>query len=1028
MSGLCKTSKASCYLLVLSVISLGFYVSNALSDDTRAPVASNKTAEMVRLQSGAFDPIGRSASDLLKPATQATNEPVVTLAAGDGLRALTCCAMGGWSDIQNRDTVFTGNVITVDAAALLSELFVELQFSGQVEVTMAVYRQQLGEETEYDLVWGDDVTLTSQSDTEPRFYSSGSISVPLVPLTELGLPIQTKFIIGVGWGNTTGLLYGRGPVTTYPKPYCVGQVEGTWIALGTDPDPLPDPFTRPNFYNGRTVSMNLCFQAPGGACCLPDGSCDDDVTSNGCESTLGGVYQGDYSLCQLSACEPIGACCGVGDGCEDLPLDACTSALGVYKGDGTSCDMTPDPCDPRYGACCYYDGTCTENGNEFDCTADPTRDTPGVWRGYDTECGGIEPCEPMGACCDPEYPDDCVDTIEADCPWCTNIASNGTCIGVVTGLEWRKGWPCSLNACDIGDLGACCVDGECLVTGHVACLNLEGSFTSMGTNGWQACEVFLETNTCPATTTGACCLSDGVCQEDMTQIECENQYGIFQGQGVDCSSFLCSLGACCHEVGGQPACAELFPLECATATTNGVFSGTGSACPADCFPTGACCLPDGSCDVMIDYNCAAAGGTFQGDDVDCEVDTCPPHGACCTPDGCIQEFESVCITIDDAIFQGDDTVCTNGLCPNWGGCCVETTPTSSLCIDSWEFDCNSSGLGVPATFYADASCEGDMYTGCDPGVCCKVDGTCLELTRIECRQIEGALFDDTITSCGLAVCVPRGACCLPNSTCSIMGEADCLAASGDYRGDATMCDGDVCEKYACCQGGGVCADEYSDVCAAGGFITVAGQTCATTDVCDLGACCVNILGQSVCYTEDQWDCGDRPNSAFLGVGVSCAGAQPCVTGTCCEMDGSCFITNSNGCAQVVDAIFTSGSDDCSACAARGACCYDVTPGDHQCDIMNETTCASQLSSKYLGDTVTCAADHCDCYWNYPDVSPNDYDDDGDIDFADFAAFQLCFPGVLAQNDLCLCVFDLDMDGAITLVDFAGFQQALAGPQ
>jgi len=41
---------------------------------------------------------------------------------------------------------------------------------------------------------------------------------------------------------------------------------------------------------------------------------------------------------------------------------------------------------------------------------------------------------------------------------------------------------------------------------------------------------------------------------------------------------------------------------------------------------GACCLPDGTCAEMLSVDCAAAGGTYQGDGTDCDPDPCaaPP--------------------------------------------------------------------------------------------------------------------------------------------------------------------------------------------------------------------------------------------------------------------------------------------------------------------------------------------------------------------------------------------------------------------
>lgn len=45
--------------------------------------------------------------------------------------------------------------------------------------------------------------------------------------------------------------------------------------------------------------------------------------------------------------------------------------------------------------------------------------------------------------------------------------------------------------------------------------------------------------------------------------------------------------------------------------------------PAAVEPVGACCLPSGLCDTLTVAECAAAGGTYQGDDSECVPDLCP---------------------------------------------------------------------------------------------------------------------------------------------------------------------------------------------------------------------------------------------------------------------------------------------------------------------------------------------------------------------------------------------------------------------
>jgi hypothetical protein len=58
----------------------------------------------------------------------------------------------------------------------------------------------------------------------------------------------------------------------------------------------------------------------------------------------------------------------------------------------------------------------------------------------------------------------------------------------------------------------------------------------------------------------------------------------------------------------------------------------------------------------------------------------------------------------------------------------------------------------------------------------------------------------------------------------------------------------------------------------------------------------------------------------------------------------------------------------------------------------------------------------------------DFDDDGDVDLVDFAAFQRCFTGPSGVGDsLCRCLFDFDSNDSIDLADFDGFAARFSGP-
>ncbi len=122
-----------------------------------------------------------------------------------------------------------------------------------------------------------------------------------------------------------------------------------------------------------------------GACCNPDGSCDDGVTQFDCTSS-GGIFQGFGTDCDSVTCEAFGACC-VDTDCTIETESDCTDMGGTYQGDGTTCD--PNPCGGvATGACCVDITECTvETPDDCDLLG-------GTYRGDGTVCssGDLCPC------------------------------------------------------------------------------------------------------------------------------------------------------------------------------------------------------------------------------------------------------------------------------------------------------------------------------------------------------------------------------------------------------------------------------------------------------------------------------------------------------------------------------------------------------------------------------------------------------------------------------------------------------------
>jgi hypothetical protein len=91
------------------------------------------------------------------------------------------------------------------------------------------------------------------------------------------------------------------------------------------------------------------------ACCLPDGSCSDVISSE-CDS-LGGSAQGELTDCTGVVCEPLEACCLPDRSCEDMGASECDSQGGTQH-EGVVCANTE--CDWGQEACCLPDGSCSD--------------------------------------------------------------------------------------------------------------------------------------------------------------------------------------------------------------------------------------------------------------------------------------------------------------------------------------------------------------------------------------------------------------------------------------------------------------------------------------------------------------------------------------------------------------------------------------------------------------------------------------------------------------------------------------------
>lgn len=163
-----------------------------------------------------------------------------------------------------------------------------------------------------------------------------------------------------------------------------------------------------------------------------------------------------------------------------------------------------------------------------------------------------------------------------------------------------------------------------------------------------------------------------------------------------------------------------------------------------CLPhAGACCFVDGTCSSLLEADCVAQGGTFQGEDTLCDPNPCPqPEGACCFPDcSCLILTADACAAAG-GVYSGNFTLCDPNPCP------------------------------------------------CPTGACCFADCVCVVLTGAQCAAEGGVYMGDGV-SCDPNPCdcpPPMGACCFDDGSCQVTSQEDC----GGLWLEGQTCDPNPC--------------------------------------------------------------------------------------------------------------------------------------------------------------------------------------------------------------------------------------------
>jgi|GEM_PF-2930991 len=311
-----------------------------------------------------------------------------------------------------------------------------------------------------------------------------------------------------------------------------------------------------NFRGANTTCASgpICPIHITGACCKPDNSCEETNGQCACELTPGGEYSGDGTNCASTTCDMPGACCLPDATCQVILESECLSQCGVFDGENTVCGT--ECCVELPQACCLPDGTCQDL---IECVC---LSRGGIPQGPDTNCSSADVCPQPGACCLPGPA--CELRLQTDCE-----ADCGVFLG--------EGVSCPPPIyCPIDPPKACCLpDDSCIVTDPCLCEQQGGTAQTADTCPFAG--------SCVAPpSTGACCMLDGTC-DNITQAECNSACGVWNGDGSDCLSS-----------------------------------------PIACSVPRACCLRNGVCIDTNACDCAARGGVLEsGFTVTCATKVCP---------------------------------------------------------------------------------------------------------------------------------------------------------------------------------------------------------------------------------------------------------------------------------------------------------------------------------------------------------------------------------------------------------------------
>ncbi|MCK4658300.1 MAG: hypothetical protein KAV82_02155 [Phycisphaerae bacterium] len=406
----------------------------------------------------------------------------------------------------------------------------------------------------------------------------------------------------------------------------------------------------------------------------------------------GAIYVG------MVTCEDcaVGACCMSDGTCSEVPVAECE---GTYMGDGTLCVDTVCT-----GACCNPDGSC-DDLSEDACTEN--------FMGIGTECATTTcPVTPDN--------DECVDAVEiAELP--ASITFDNT------------------NATD----------------------DVEEPCGEMGTYPPAKTVWFTVTGTGNSITATTCNAGTEVSDTKIAVYCGDCDYLIcVAGNDDECdgyANYLSTLTWCSEMDTTYYVLVGLYRPTTEPGIIQLDLSDDGVACTpdVDCtIPTGACCTDTG-CQVLTPGECAAAGGSYVGDDVSCDPDPCAVGACCLWPSGDCEEYTEAECTDAGGTFMGYGSTCATTMCPTPGDNCEAPMPVT---------------LGVADLPYVNANTtcgREDNYSDTCLGSYDGDEDMIYELTITEDMWVNivlEPLNDTTWTGVGIGDTCPLGEDCIATAT------------------------------------------------------------------------------------------------------------------------------------------------------------------------------------------------------------------------------------------------------------------------